>query len=78
MKKAIVRGLLTLIRAFLVLVVIWQVITLVPALTWLQAPANITVGMMLALAIKVVIGAVAVAGYIGLSKLSNNLTEPAA
>lgn len=77
MTKTIARGLLTILRAILILVVILQVMTIAPALTWLQAPANVTAEMLIVLGIKVAVGLIAVGGYIGLTKVSNKLAAPA-
>lgn len=65
------------VRVILALVAAWQVLGLLPVLTWVSAPSQIAVGMWLTLTIKLVTLVVCLLTFFGLKRLASKLRAQA-
>ena len=72
--------LIWIVRIFFFLIAAWQVLGLLPMLSWLSNPSDVTVGMWIAVLVKVLIMLVGFVVFWGLGKVINRSnhagTEP--
>jgi apolipoprotein N-acyltransferase len=61
------------LRALAGVFFVWQLIGLLPVLTWLQNPSAVTAGMWAAVIAKLVMAAIGIGAFVGLKKLINFL-----
>lgn len=61
------------VRVIVALVAVWQVVGLLPTLTWLAAPSQVTPGMWFIVALKVIILALCLLGFFGLKRVAAKL-----
>lgn len=68
--------LIWVVRIFFLLIAIWQILGLLPVLTWFSNPSGVPVGMWMAVATKLLIMFVCFGVFWGLGKLSKRLISP--
>jgi hypothetical protein len=66
-------GLLRFIRGLLGLIAAWQVLGLLPVLSWLQDPAAVNGNMMAVLVVKLLVMSLSVGAFFGLRAVINKL-----
>jgi hypothetical protein len=66
-------GLLRFIRGFFGFIAAWQVLGLLPVLSWLQDPASVNGNMMAMLVVKLLMMVLSVGAFFGLRALINKL-----
>ena len=66
------RKLLIIPRALLAGVGVWQVFTVLPALSWFRALEQVTPEMFAGILVKIVVGAICLVGYFYLTRYSNS------
>lgn len=76
--KPLAKILIWIIRVLAIVIATWQVIGLLPALSWLSSSGDVGAGMWMMLIIKVLILAICVGVFVIIGKLLQHLNRVAA